>query len=107
MKTANKRRSFQAAVMAVVMIVCMMLTAVRAYAEDEMEVTDSEEKNPVAVEETDRNTWVNQMTDVEVEPESPDNGVIVFEVATMPNDVLDRTVRANISHGPADETLKS
>ena len=31
------------------------------------------------------------MTDVEVEPENPDNGVIIFEVATMPNDVLDPT----------------
>ena len=107
MKTANKRRSFQAVMMAVMMIVCVMLTTMRAHAEDETEVIDSEEKNPVAVEETDRNTWVNQMTDVEVEPENPDNGVIIFEVATMPNDVLDRTVRANISYGPADETLQS
>ena len=107
MKTANKRRSFQAVMMAVMMIVCVMLTTMRAHAEDETEVIDSEEKNSVAVEETDRNTWVNQMTDVEVEPENPDNGVIIFEVATMPNDVLDRTVRANISYGPADETLQS
>ena len=53
MKTANKRRSFQAVMMAVMMIVCVMLTTMRAHAEDETEVIDSEEKNPVAVEETE------------------------------------------------------
>ena len=53
MKTANKRRSFQAVMMAVMMIVCAMLTTMRAHAEDETEVIDSEEKNPVAVEETE------------------------------------------------------
>ena len=43
MKTANKRRSFQAVMMAVMMIVCVMLTTMRAHAEDETEVIDSEE----------------------------------------------------------------
>lgn len=52
-------------------------------------------------------TWTNQMmdSDLTVEPENPNNGVIVFCVASMPEDALNRTVRATIAYGPADETL--
>ena len=93
--------------MVIAMIFCCYVASMKAYADDEVEIADSEANDSVAVEQTDRNIWENQMTDVEVEPENPENGVIVFEVATMPNDILDRTVRANISYGPAYETLQS
>lgn len=107
MKADKVALRIQAVVMVIVMILCCFVASMKAYADDEVEIADSEANDSVAVEQTGRNIWENQMTDVEVEPENPENGVIVFEVATMPNDILDRTVRANISYGPAYETLQS
>lgn len=107
MKADKIALRIQAVVMVIVMILCCFVASMKTYADDEVEIADSEANDSVAVEQTDRNIWENQMTDVEVEPENPENGVIVFEVATMPNDILDRTVRANISYGPAYETLQS
>lgn len=107
MKTDKVPLRIQAVVMVIAMIFCCFVASMKAYADDEVEIADSEANDSVAVEQTDRNIWENQMTDVEAEPENPENGVIVFEVATMPNDILDRTVRANISYGPAYETLQS
>lgn len=107
MKTDKVTLRIQAVVMVIAMIFCCFVASMKAYADDEVEITDSEANDSVAVKQTDRNIWENQMTDVEAEPENPENGVIVFEVATMPNDILDRTVRANISYGPAYETLQS
>lgn len=107
MKADKVALRIQAVVMVIAMIFCCFVASMKAYADDEVEIADSEANDSVAVEQTDRNIWENQMTDVEVEPENPENGVIVFEVATMPNDILDRTVRANISYGPAYETLRS
>lgn len=107
MKTDKVTLRIQAVVMVIAMLFCCFVASMKAYADDEVEIADSEANDSVAVEQTDRNIWENQMTDVEAEPENPENGVIVFEVATMPNDILDRTVRANISYGPAYETLQS
>lgn len=101
-------------VMAVIVAMLMVLAvaallATTAYADgvdsdetyiDEAPASDTEQ-TPAA------GTWTNQMmdSDLTVEPENPNNGVIVFCVASMPEDALNRTVRATIAYGPADETL--
>lgn len=101
-------------VMAVIVAMLMVLAvaaplATTAYADE----VDSDEiyidEAPASdTEQTPADgTWTNQMmdSDLTVEPENPNNGVIVFCVASMPEDALNRTVRATIAYGPADETL--
>lgn len=101
-------------VMAVIVAMLMVLAiaaplATTAYADE----VDSDEtyidETPTADTELSPadGTWTNQMvnSDLTVEPENQNNGVIVFCVASMPEDALARTVRATIAYGPADETL--
>ena len=85
--------SFAMAVwMMLLMIVGAFPTAV-AFAEDDTALSG-------------KSIWKNQITDVEVLPDNPENGTIVFVVATMPEEALNRTVKAAVSYGPAYETLK-
>lgn len=77
-------------------------------ADDETYISESDSSNEEKVTASPSDgTWTNQMmdTDLTVEPENPNNGVIVFCVASMPEDALNRTVRARVAYGPADETL--
>lgn len=112
-----KKKNIVTRVMAVVTAILLALTmlaplATTAYAEettdDETYISDSESTESEAITETPSDDiWTNQMmdTDLTVQPDNPNNGVIVFCVATMPEDALDRTVKATIAYGPADETL--
>lgn len=91
-----KKKNIVTRVMAVVTAILLALTvlaplATTAYAEeatdDETYISDSESTDSEAVIETPSDdTWTNQMmdTDLTVQPENPNNGVIVFCVATMP-----------------------
>lgn len=101
-------------VMAVIVAVLMVLAiaaplATTAYADAvDSDETYIDEAPASDTEQTPADgTWTNQMmdSDLTVEPENPNNGVIVFCVASMPEDALNRTVRATIAYGPADETL--
>lgn len=101
-------------VMAVIVAMLMVLAvaaplATTAYADEvDSDETYIDEAPASDTEQTPADgTWTNQMmdSDLTVEPENPNNGVIVFCVASMPEDALDRTVRATIAYGPADETL--
>ena len=101
-------------VMAVIVAVLMVLAiaaplATTAYADegDSDETYIDETPTSDAEQSPADGTWTNQMmdTDLTVQPENPNNGVIVFCVASMPEDALNRTVRATIAYGPADETL--
>ena len=77
-------------------------------ADDETYISESDSSNEEKVTASPSDgTWANQMmdTDLTLEPENPNNGVIVFCVASMPEDALNRTVRARVAYGPADETL--
>lgn len=78
------------AALLMVMMLIGLLPMVKAFADD-----------------TDKATWENTASDVEVEPENPENGTIVFVVATMPEEALNRSVKAAVSYGPAYETLKA
>lgn len=101
-------------VMAVIVAMLMVLAiaaplATTAYADAvDSDETYIDEAPASDTEQTPADgTWTNQMmdSDLTVEPENPNNGVIVFCVASMPEDALNRTVRATIAYGPADETL--
>lgn len=101
-------------VMAVIVAMLMVLAvaallATTAYADEvDSDETYIDEAPASDTEQTPADgTWTNQMmdSDLTVEPENPNNGVIVFCVASMPEDALNRTVRATIAYGPADETL--
>lgn len=101
-------------VMAVIVAMLMALAvaallATTAYADEvDSDETYIDEAPASDTEQTPADgTWTNQMmdSDLTVEPENPNNGVIVFCVASMPEDALNRTVRATIAYGPADETL--
>lgn len=108
------KKKITARVMAIVVALLMILAiaaplATTAYADEvDSDETYIDETPTSDTEQTPADgTWTNQMmdTDLTVEPENPNNGVIVFCVASMPEDALDRTVRATIAYGPADETL--
>lgn len=101
-------------VMAVIVAMLMVLAvaaplATTAYADEvDSDETYIDEAPASDTEQTPADgTLTNQMmdSDLTVEPENPNNGVIVFCVASMPEDALNRTVRATIAYGPADETL--
>ena len=101
-------------VIAVIVAMLMVLAvaaplATTAYADEvDSDETYIDEAPASDTEQTPADgTWTNQMmdSDLTVEPENPNNGVIVFCVASMPEDALNRTVRATIAYGPADETL--
>lgn len=101
-------------VMAVIVAVLMVLAiaaplATTAYADEvDSDETYIDETPTSDVEQSPADgIWTNLMmdSDLTVEPENPNNGVIVFCVASMPEDALSRTVRATIAYGPADETL--
>lgn len=101
-------------VMAVIVAMLMVLAvaaplATTAYTDEvDSDETYIDEAPASDTEQTPADgTWTNQMmdSDLTVEPENPNNGVIVFCVASMPEDALNRTVRATIAYGPADETL--
>lgn len=53
--------------------------------------------------------WINQAiyNDLTVSPQNPENGTIVFVVATMPDNARSRSAQAFVSYGPAYEPLKS
>lgn len=108
------KKKITARVMAVIVAMLMVLAiaaplATTAYADAvDSDETYIDEAPASDTEQTPADgTWTNQMmdSDLTVEPENPNNGVIVFCVASMPEDALNRTVRATIAYGPADETL--
>lgn len=108
------KKKITARVMAVIVAMLMVLAiaaplATTAYADAvDSDETYIDEAPASDTEQTPADgTWTNQMmdSDLTVKPENPNNGVIVFCVASMPEDALNRTVRATIAYGPADETL--
>ena len=112
-----KLKNLFAKMIAIIVALLLVFTSLSpvlmtAYADDETKAvsndtyiednSDNEEESAAA-----DGIWYNRMEDVEVQPANPENGTIVFVVKTMPEDALNRTVRATVAYGPADETLKT
>lgn len=112
MKTKNLFTKTVAIVVALLLaLTTLSPVLMTAYADDETEAAEDTYIEDSSDNEEDSETadgiWYNRMEDVEVQPANPENGTIVFVVKTMPEDALNRTVRATVAYGPADETLKT
>lgn len=111
-----KKKSLLTKVVTIVIALLLVIAALppmlmTAYADDEADAAEDtyieDSTDNEAGGETADGIWYNRMADVEVQPTNPENGTIVFVVKTMPEDALNRTVRATVAYGPADETLKT
>lgn len=119
----HKEKWLRCRAMILVLLMLSLLILAKSppvYADDETKeeassmVVNTEDNQDIYIEEDTENsdasndgTWTNQTSDVEVLPSNPNNGTIVFVVASMPEEALNRTVRASVAYGPADETLTS
>lgn len=114
MKSATKKIASRvlAAIVGCMMILSMAAPAafaegVENVAPEAVEATPAPEDSSASESATSDGIWYNQSPTPEIYPENPENGVIVFMVASMPEDALNRSVKGYVSYGPADEILKS